>query len=278
MYRYEDLTWPEINDAVEAGKIPVLPVGSIEQHGPHLPLKVDWFCATAVCEEAVKQNQELLLLMPTVFYGYTRHVMDFPGTINIQYGHFTEYCLDITKSLAYHGFKKMIVVNGHGSNGPLVEMVGRRTNLETDAVCAVLDWWSLTSVDPKFNAKWRESVFPGGTGHACEIETSMLLHLDPERVRKGKAINEIVKFNAAKSKYQWVDLVAAGPVRMVEWTSSYTESGVSGEAKKGTAAKGKLILEEAARQLGAFAREFAGRPNYPRQDHHKRPPTFPLPQ
>src|SRR3990172_4707223 len=131
MYRYEDLTWPEVNDAVEAGKIPVLPVGSIEQHGPHLPLKTDWLCATAVCEEAVKQNQDLLLLMPTVFYGYTRHVMDFPGTINIQYNHFTEYCLDITKSLAYHGFKKMILVNGHGSNGPLAEMVGRRTNLET---------------------------------------------------------------------------------------------------------------------------------------------------
>jgi creatinine amidohydrolase len=84
-----------------------------------------------------------VLVLPIVAYGYTGHVMDFPGTINQDFEHFMHHVLDITKSLAYHGFKKIILLNGHGSNMPNLDLVARRTNLETDAECVLTGWWQL---------------------------------------------------------------------------------------------------------------------------------------
>src|SRR4051794_9757080 len=81
-YRYEKLTWPEINDAVELGKVCIVPCGAVEQHGHHLPLDVDIVCPTGIAAGAGKLIPEKLLVLPVVAYGYTGHVMDFPGTIN----------------------------------------------------------------------------------------------------------------------------------------------------------------------------------------------------
>src|SRR5690606_37695546 len=84
-YRYEKLTWPEINDAVEMNKVCIVPCGAVEQHGPHLPLDVDLICPGGVATGAGRQIPEQILVLPTLAYGYTGHVMDFPGTINTHY-------------------------------------------------------------------------------------------------------------------------------------------------------------------------------------------------
>ena len=125
-YRYEKLTWPEINDAVEMGKVCVVPCGSVEQHGPHLPLDVDIVCPQGIAYGAGKEVPDRLLVLPPVWWGYTAHVMDFPGTVNTHYETFIRLVLDITKSLAYHGFKKIILLNGHGSNMPNLDLAARR--------------------------------------------------------------------------------------------------------------------------------------------------------
>ena len=275
-YRFDELTWPEVNEAIEMGKIPIIPTGSVEQHGHHLPLKVDHLCANAVATEAARLRPEVSLVLPPVSYGYVHHVMDFPGTLNIHFEHFIQYVLDICKSLAYHGFKKMVIVNGHGSNAPLVDLVARRLVVETDAHCAFCNWWQLLKVDPDFDSKWRESVFPGGCSHAGELETSMLLHLAPESVRSGKIKSEIAKTNKVGSKFIWTDLFAKGPIGMVEWTSQYTDSGVMGEAEKATAEKGKIVFEEASRNLADFLAEYHARKIEPRTPHQAQPPTIPL--
>jgi creatinine amidohydrolase len=276
IYQFDELTWPEVNDVVAMGKIPIIPTGSVEQHGHHLPLKVDHLCATAVATEAARLRPELSLVLPAVSYGYVHHVMDFPGSLNIHFEHFIQYVLDICKSLAYHGFKKMIIVNGHGSNHPLCELIARRVVVETDAVCAFCSWWQMLRVNPDFNSQWRESVFPGGCAHACELETSMLMHLAPELVRMDKIKNELSRTTQLGSKYTWTDLFASGPMGLVEWTSQYTDSGVIGEAEKATAEKGRLCLEEASRNLAAFVAEFHARPVQPRRMHQSTPPTIPL--
>jgi creatinine amidohydrolase len=272
-YRYDELTWPEINDAVAAGMIPVLPVGSVEQHGHALPLRVDWLCANSVVEEAALRSNGKLLAMPPVQYGYCRHVMDFPGTIAIHPMNLINFCLDITKSVAYHGFKKIIIINGHGSNRHLLELVARRTALETDAMCAIVSWWDLLLADPEFNSKWRESVFPGGCGHAGELETSMLMYLDPESVRKDKISDNLGK----GTPFQWVDLFAAGPVSVPGYHSQGTETGVGGQPSLATAEKGKIAFEGAVNFLLEFVKEFDERPMRPRKDHHLTPPTFLVP-
>ena len=276
-YRYEKLTWPEINDAVELGKVCVVPCGAVEQHGPHLPLDVDIICPTEIARGAGRIVPEKMLVLPTVCYGYTGHVMDFPGTINNDFEHFMHHVLDITKSLAYHGFKKILLLNGHGSNMPNLDLVARRTNLETDAECILAGWWNLLTVDKDFLPRWRQSKFPGGCAHACEMETSLYLYLDGDNVRKDQIENGVICFNEENSPFNWVDLFAAGPATLVSWTSSYSDSGVLGEAELATAEKGKEAYEEAVEKLARFIVWFADRPKDQRKDRHARAPTMPMP-
>ena len=276
-YRYEKLTWPEINDAIDMGKVCVVPCGAVEQHGQHLPLDVDLTCPTEIARGAGRQIPDKMLVLPTVAYGYTGHVMDFPGTINSHFEHFIHYVLDITKSLAYHGFKKIMLLNGHGSNMPNLDLVARRTNLETDAECVLTGWWQLLSVDEEFLPRWRESKFPGGCAHACELETSMCLHLDGESVRKDKIKSGVISFNEEGSPFSYIDLLAQGPATVVSWTSSYSEAGVLGDAELATEEKGRQAYEEAVRQLARFITWFKDRPKDQRRDHHRQPPTMPIP-
>jgi creatinine amidohydrolase len=277
-HRYERLTWPEINAAVAQQKVIVLPVGSIEQHGHHLPLDVDSRLAGAVCEAAGAQAPELMLVLPTMMYGYCHHVMDFPGTITIQPTTFVNVLLDIARSVAYHGFKRIVIVNGHGSNHPLVEQAGRQTNLQTDALCCTLSWWQL--VADSWNAEVRESG-PGGCAHACELETSMYLALDPAGVRTDRIQGALPRFmtdDQGGERWQWTDLtLGAGPATIVGWTSSVSETGTAGAPELATTEKGELVFAHAVERLVALVRWLRDRPIEPRQDHHATPPTFPLP-
>jgi creatinine amidohydrolase len=187
------------------------------------------------------------------------------------------HVLDITKSLAYHGFKKIVLLNGHGSNMPNLDLVARRTNLETDAECVLAAWWQLLTVDKDFLPRWRQSKFPGGCAHACELETSLYLYLDGDNVRKDLIQNGTISFNEEQSPFCWVDLFAAGPATVISWTSSYSETGVLGEAELATAEKGKQAYEEAVKQLVRFVTWWKDRPKDRRRDRHRRSPTMPIP-
>lgn len=276
-FRYEKLTWPEINDAIDLGKVCVIPCGAVEQHGAHLPLDVDIVCPTGIARGVGTLIPDKLLVLPTVSYGYTGHVMDFPGTINQHYPHFIDHVLDITKSLAYHGFKKIVLLNGHGSNMPNLDLVARRTNIETDAECILTAWWSLLTVDKAFLPKWRESKFPGGCSHACELETSLYLYLDRDHVRQDQIKSGVISFNEEGSPFNWVDLFAAGPAPLISWTSSYSETGVLGDAEKASPEKGREAYEEAVKQLSRFIAWFKDRPKDRRRDRHRKKPTMPMP-
>ncbi len=276
-YRYEKLTWPEINDAVDMGKVCIVPCGAVEQHGHHLPLDVDLVCPVGVATGAGKEIPDKMLVLPVVAYGYTGHVMDFPGTINQHFEHFMHHVLDITRSLAYHGFKKIILLNGHGSNMPNLDLVARRTNLETDAECILAAWWNLLTVDKTFLPQWRESRIPGGCAHACELETSLYLYLDGDNVRTDLIKSGVISFNEENSPFHWVDLFLGSPTALTSWTSSYSESGVLGDAELASAEKGRRAYEEAVKQLVRLVTWFKDRPKDQRRDLHRQKPTMPLP-
>ena len=276
-WRYEKYTWPEINEQVKKKKVVLVPIGSVEQHGPHLPLDVDMLEVTAVAQAAARLAPDDVLVMPTQCQGYTGHVMDFPGTINIHFEHLIRFMVDIGKSLAYHGFKKIIFLNGHGSNAPNMDLAARRVNLETDAEAIAANWWSMLMVDPEFMKGWRESVFPGGCAHACELETSLYLAIDEANVRKDKIADGYIEFHKDQSKTRWVDLFSAGPGTPVSWTASYTDSGILGESTLATKEKGERALVQAAKILAGLIREFRNRPKPKRGDHHDPVPTMPMP-
>jgi len=234
-------------------------------------------CPVEIARGAGRQAPDLLLVLPAVCYGYTGHVLDFPGTINSHFEHFIHHVLDITKSLAYHGFKKILLLNGHGSNMPNLDLVARRTNLETDAECIAAGWWSFLTVDKGFLPRWRQSKFPGGCSHACELETSLYLYLDGDGVRKELVRDGNISINDENNEFNWIDLFAAGPATLVSWTSSYSETGVLGAAKLASVKKGRQAYAEAVKQLVRFIRYFKNRPVDVRRDHHHKPPTMPMP-
>ncbi len=272
-YLYDELTWPEINEAALARKVVLLPIGSTEQHGHHLPLDVDNFLARSVCLVAARQIPQETLVMPTIPYGYNEHAQDFPGTIHVTYEHFIEYCLDVVKSVVYAGFDRIILVDGHGSNEHLCEFIARRATVETDALIASTMWTNL-SVEAFESV--RESG-NGGAAHACELETSAYLYLESSRVQMDKAADHYGgAAGKGGSKFLHVDLTRGwGPVKLIQWTSSATPHGVSGAATLATVEKGQAIVEGAAANLAAFIREFRAMEKGKRVDHRAVRPDLP---
>ena len=252
-WRYEKLTWPEINEAIAAERVVVCPVGSTEQHGPHLPLDVDVVCPCGIAATAARRIPEEVLVMPPFVHGYAAHVMDFPGTTNIHWKHFIDCIVDIGASLAYHGFKKIVFLNGHGSNAPNLDLAARRVNLETDAECIACSWWHLLTVDPEFLPGWRESRFPGGIAHACELETSVYLYLDEDNVRKERIVDGEIAYHRYGSDFRYTDLFGHGPGTPVSWTASYSDSGVLGQATLGDQGEGQAGSRGGGPATGAHA-------------------------
>lgn len=269
-FLYGEMTWPEAREAARQGRVAVVPVATIEDHGYHLPLDTD----VVLCTEVVRRGCELVkdqcVMVPPVLHGYSPHHMDFPGTISVNGKTFIDYVLDITKSLAHHGFERILLVNGHGSNTPFLEVVARLTVVETNALCASTCYWALQPVREVANAI-RESPSPGGMAHACEFETSLYLAIRPELVQMDKAVDERP---FPPSRYFWIDLISGGQggfpgVSMMDWWSSFSKSGVLGDATKGTREKGIKLLEAAARGLAELIVEFRNRPRGRRVDHHR---------
>ncbi len=260
-YHYDKLSWPELKEAVAQKRVIVLPTGSTEQHGPHLPLDVDNFLCQSVCEGAAALAPDDVLLMPPLSYGFNWHHIDFPGTIGIAWHHYVRFILDIVRSVAHHGFRKVLIVNGHGSNRPLVEVVARQATMDYDVVCAALDYFEVAT---EAVHRLRESP-KGWVAHADEMETSLYLYLRPEGVRKDLAAREN---NMLPSEFWWQDLEQGGRVGMMEWWSSFSHSGVLGDPTLATAEKGEALYRAATEELAKLIREFKERPIRPREDHH----------
>ena len=274
--RYDALTWPEINEAVVLKKVVVLPIGATEQHGPHLPLETDTRQVRDLSLEAATRSPEDMLVMPAVSYGYTHHVMDFPGTVNIEPNTFMRLLIDIGRSVAYHGFKRIIMFNGHGSNMPLVEVAARQVSLQTDAACMSLMW---TQLPGKYWNSIRTSPV-GGCAHACELETSLYWHIDPDGVRTDRIKGNIpsyMKFPGA-DKWHYRDItLGSGPAGIMDWTSSFSETGSNGQPEHASREKGRLLYEHIVAELIELVRWFRTRPNLERRDRHASAPTFALP-
>lgn len=256
---YNKLTWPEMNDAIEMQKVVLLPTGATEQHGPHLPLDVDLFLAQSICLELARRAPDKVLVLPPVPFGLNLHHIDFPGTIHIQPDHFINFCLDVTKSVAYHGFQRIAIVNGHGSNGPMVDLVARRTVLETPALCCAFTYIAMG---------WSE-VLPLLTSrvhaHADEYETSLYLHLAKERVRFDRAVagddrgGEHMTSDSTKT------------VRFNDFWGRWTQTGVHGDPTQATAEKGQRILEIVMAHMLAWLEEYRTWPIETRSDQHRLP-------
>jgi creatinine amidohydrolase len=259
-YRFNRLTWAEMDDAIGRQPVVILPTGSTEQHGRHLPLDVDLFLTESVCHEIGRRAGGNVLVLPAIPYGLNLHHIDFPGTIHIEPDVFIDYCVNVTKSVAYHGFEKILVVNGHGSNVPLIDVVARRTTWETESLCAASHYFNF-ALEAFEAVKDTEVV-----AHADEFETSLYLHLAADRVQMDKAGAD----DDVRGRYVSSDSTSPY-VRFNDYWSRWTDLGVHGDARTATAAKGEVIFEAAVNGLLAFIDEWREWPIAERRSFHTNP-------
>ena len=268
-HRFAEMTWMEIKEASDTGKVAVLPVATYEDHGPHLPVDTDVVLATEICDRAVARIASEAVMAPPVPHGYSPHHMDFHGTLTIEWDTFIRYVRDVCCSLVHHGFKRILIVNGHGSNTSPVDMAARLSNIahEGNILCASVNHWDLRRAK-EVGREVRESDY-GGTSHAGEYETSLYLALRPELVDMSKAVDE----RSPMSNSFRTDLLAGthpqgSGAKLIPYWSAQTASGVMGDATKATVEKGETFLEAAIEGLIELVRELKAQPILPRRDQH----------
>jgi creatinine amidohydrolase len=264
-YHYGALTWPQVKAAAAARKVAVIPVAVLEDHGRHLPIDTDLLLCNAVCERAVAGAPDRAVLVPAINHGFTPHHMDFPGPITIGWQTFIQYGVDVCSSLAHHGFKRILIVNGHGSNTPFVDIIARLAVVNDGVTAAAVNYWNAPGVHEVAEGL-RESDAIGGMNHACEFETSIYLALRPDLVDMSLAVREL---SHRPTKNYWTDLVGGdGPLVMMEPWSALSQSGVMGDPTKASARKGEQLLAAAAAGIVELIDELRARPDAVRKDHH----------
>lgn len=266
-HQVDDMTWPEVRSAAAEGRIVLIPVATIEQHGYHLPVDMDNRACFHMCAEAARRRPDLLLNTPLLPYGFNEHNMEFPGTVNIRMEILIEYLFDVAHSYARMGFRRIMIVNGHGSNQMLCNLAARKVVNETNALAMSLPYWCLGAQE--FNQTLRESVSPGGTAHAGEYETSVYLALNPDAVDMEKQVKELAPKWSDKI---WADLTAgSSDVHFVDNFSRYNTSGVEGDPSTATGEKGKQIVEWVVDGLISLAEDFRRIEIKPRRNYQHVP-------
>lgn len=249
---WEELSSPEIAALDRDRTVVVLPVGSVEQHGRQMPLGTDTMLAAAVTGAAAERASVPVVILPPPWYGFSAHHMGFPGTVTLRPETMMALVEDIAESVVVHGFRRLLVVNGHGGNGGVIDVLAAKLGhrFHGRARMACLTYFQLARQEI---AELRESE-PGGMGHACEFETSMLMHLRGDLVRAGRA--EIC-YPDPGSPYLSTDLLGSSPVRTYLDFRDLSVSGTLGDPSLASAEKGARFFAVVSEALARFIEDFA---------------------
>lgn len=191
------MTWKEVEEALQRTDMVIIPVGSIEQHGLHLPLSTDSCGAIEECKLIAQKTD--VIVAPVLLAGISEHHMGFPGTITLSPETFEAVIFETAQSLIRHGFKKILIYNGHGGNETSVSTVIHRINHETAATAV-----SLNAIEPQSEVE--PGVLPEIDWHAGVGETSWMLYLANSLVDMSKAEKPVLTFppvaQAIMAKYK----------------------------------------------------------------------------
>lgn len=247
----EHLTWNEIRK-VEDGVF-LVPLGSLEQHGPHLPLITDTAIISAVSNRAEERDPARVILLPTQWLGHSPHHRRFACVSLDLYPYVSMIC-GICESLVELGARKILLLNGHGGNdvpcrAALRELKSKYAN-RPEIYIVYAAYWSLAANQM---SAIRTSP-PGGMGHAGEMETSVMLVLHPQWVRlEGAAADGPF----AQGPFRVRDLLRAQPYYIVNEFDEVSRTGTIGMPEQATKEKGEQFLEAAVQSVNAFIAEFS---------------------
>lgn len=244
----QDLTWEEVAGYLETERIALVPIGATEQHGPAGPLGVDTFVAMTLAEDAAQRSG--VLCTPPIWFGDSSHHSGFPGTISVRTETLMHLVRDVCRSLARHGFDRIVLINGHkGSNLPGLVSSVRALHEEEfpEVLFAVADPLHLS-----------RSASPGiketNEHHAGELELSHVLHRFPGSIRMDRLTDDGVDFEKVFGGFVGNDLFGPAPDGVeIMWTGAeqraFTPSGSFSSSRGTTEAKGKAYHDHIVGRL-----------------------------
>jgi creatinine amidohydrolase len=223
-------------------KVVIAPIGHTEQHGLHAPLSTDTLIIEAVGQGTVQAVPEQAVCLPVFPYGVSTHRRSFPGTFNVGGRAFEDFWLSVVDALVARGFTRFYLMSGHGGNSSfLVNVVKYAGEKYPDIFCAT-SFLYLSGPKGVAALEARRQSPLGGMGHACELETSLILHLRPELVHLERAVDEMDFITTPSYYMDWIEggALTANP----PWEDD-TRTGAYGAGSLATAEKGAYWLQAA---------------------------------
>jgi creatinine amidohydrolase/Fe(II)-dependent formamide hydrolase-like protein len=243
-YLWGEMSWPDAAEKLREMDLALLPVGAIEQHGPHLPVDTDAFDADHLARrvaEACMPPRPLVL--PLLSYGVSYHHNDFKGTLSISNTTLSQMVYEIGLGAAANGIRKLVIINGHGGNTPALNYAAQMINRDAHIFVCV-DSGETSDVDIS-----RLTGTPNDV-HAGEIETSTSLAVRPNLVRMSRAESEVPAFSN-----RYLDFSSKRGVSWYAYTHKISASGVMGDPAKASAAKGRKIWDVMVAHLVALVED-----------------------
>jgi len=229
--QWSALTLEELGEAARSGAIAALPLGATEQHGPHLATGTDALIAERVVRAAAERTGDVVL--PTLAYGCSLgHTSRWPGTLSLSPATLTAVVEDVGRWVHASGFRKLVIVNAHATNGP--PCGSAILQLRHECPDLRLRFVTVADLTPELAAAFREDA---PDFHANDAETSLLLHFDPDLVHLDRAVDE---------PDRTVGLVFQYAVPLT------TESGVVGAPSKATPERGAKLFATAVDALAGL--------------------------
>lgn len=244
-------TAPDIKDIGAAeGSVAVVPVGSVEQHGDHLPVGTDTILADAAAHAGAEQADDDIpvIITPPIWTGLSPHHLEFGGTITLTVETMLSVLRDVAASILDNGFDAVFFLNGHGGNMALLSTAVTQIGHEfPDTQILGLTYFQLAGPVVE---EYRESEL-GGMAHGGEFETSLMLHFRPDLVEDDQMEAEYMNdpYDLRRK-----DLFEGGPLSVYRPFSAYSDSGAIGDPELGSAEKGLAVLDHLAEELAILLR------------------------
>jgi creatinine amidohydrolase len=231
----------ELRDLARADAIVILPVASLEQHGPHLPVEVDSMLGETVAVRAARmlaERGQRSVVLPVLWTGLSEHHMSFGGTVTLDFPAFAAVVEGVCRSVLRHGFTRIVLLNAHGGNENALRTITDELTPKLGAPIVQFTYWYAAAVAI---AKILETQ--GALMHACEAETSMMMAVRPELVAMDRI--GLAKANSTPD----VSDVAGGGVYRWRTIGARSSAGVIGNPEAATAEKGERLFEAIATSL-----------------------------
>ena len=250
-YYWGDLTAHKLRELVDDNTVALLPVGAIEQHGPHLPLGTDATLAEGIARHAAEAVTDAqVVILPTISVAKSDEHLDFPGVLTLDATTLQSVLMRIGHSVARSGIRRLVLLNAHGGNVPVLQTTARALRIEAGMFCVAAGWMSMGYPPGLIPEQEMRDGIHGGL-----VETAAMLHLRPDLVVMDAARDFIP--NSRKVAEENDVLRLLGPVSAGWVMSDLNSDGVAGNAALATPEIGKALVDHAATRYARLLEEVA---------------------